>query len=204
MPECPWNANNLACVNTSGVLANAKYESNQDFSETQLAYGLDGTYAIRGNQPEHWLSRWNVFDCPFALLRLLLDTDEEYRGETFSRGTALPSLQLGLDLVDPTDNSAREALGEDDPFPRFRSKIEVNSLVGRYEGTELRGRMGWRFFSELGAPSAIEDADLDEFSYFYVALDLPKGWFVSYSTGELPLDVDDDDVFELGFRYVQK
>src|SRR5262245_54536210 len=124
--------------------ANAKYESNQDFSETQISYGLDGSFAISENDPESWLSAINFVDWPFRLMRWMFDTSDE----EFSPGTAIPSVKFGIDMVDPTDNSVREALGEDDPFPRFRSQIEANSLVGIYEGKELRGRVGWRFFYE--------------------------------------------------------
>jgi hypothetical protein len=57
-----------------------------------------------------------------------------------------------------------------------------------------------RWYRELGAPVAIAAAGLDEFTYFVAALVSSDGPYISYSTGRLPFDDREDQVYELGFR----
>lgn len=177
--------------------AHAAIESNQDFSSTQAAYGVRAGATLRDWDEQRSLSRFNLFDYPFALLRTMTGMDEQFSPS----GLHLPSLALGLDLVDPQDNDARSAIGEDDPYVRWNLELSMRSRIAEFEDGWAFVSLGLRHYEELDAPSAVENAELDDSTYFAASLDLPNGWFLRYATGNLPLDQQNDDVFELGFAY---
>ncbi|MBK8101016.1 MAG: hypothetical protein IPK26_28365 [Planctomycetes bacterium] len=171
-------------------------ETDQTFDNHQAAYGLRLAFGVKEWRPDALLSKLNVFDFPFALTRVLTDTDP-----TFSpTGRSLPMFLAGIDLVDPSGNEARAAIGEDDAYPRFHAEVTMKSLVGVISGSPIWTSMGWRYYRDLDAAAAVEAADLDEHSYFLARLDLPKGLFASYAAGRLPFDVEDTSRVELGFH----
>src|SRR6185436_935344 len=81
------------------VAGHATLESNQDFSSTQAAYGLQGGLVFREWRADGAFSLFNFFDYPAALVRLLTGMDKSFSPS----GLDWPSLTLGLDLVDPSD-----------------------------------------------------------------------------------------------------
>jgi hypothetical protein len=120
---------------------------------------------------------------------------------TFSpSGRAYPAVHVGLDLVDPTSIKERRDVDEDKTFPRFRAEVAMKSKLGMLFDEVVWFSAAWRYYREIDADSEIRNLDLDQSSYFVIVLDLPKGLFVSYATGKLPLDQDEDDVLELGFK----
>ena len=76
----------------------------------------------------------------------------------------------------------------------------MKSRVGIMNDQVVWASLGWRYYREFDAPSAIEAAELDEHSFFAAKVDLPGGMFLSYSAGKLPLDVDADSILALGFQ----
>jgi hypothetical protein len=85
-------------------------ESTQDFSTVQLAYGVQAGGVVRSwNRDSAW-SKFNLIDWPGAAIRVLAGTDPEFT----PTGRALPAALVGVDLVDPQDDKARAAVGEED------------------------------------------------------------------------------------------
>lgn len=168
-------------------------ESNQDFSLTQAAYGLQLGLDLKAWNQHATLAKLNIPDWPFAVIRLLTGLDDELR----PRGSAIPTVLLGIDQVDPLDDAVREALGEASAYPRFRGEVAFKTRVSRSASFVA----DFRYYKELGAARVIKTANLDEFVYFTSALTLQNGMFVSYTTGKLPFDAESDQIYELGFRY---
>ena len=108
---------------------------------------------------------------------------------------------MGLGIVDPTANSMREPLGEMSAYPRFNFEAAFKSVLLDTEATTISFQSDFRYYRELGASDAIKMADLDDTAYLVVALVSSNGMFVSYSSGRLPLDVNNDRVYELGFKF---
>jgi hypothetical protein len=103
--------------------------------------------------------------------------------------------------VDPSENDGREALGVTSSYTRFNLEAAYRSLVAHVGDGDFFIESDLRWYHELGAPSVIRTAGLDEFTYFAAALTSTQGPFVSYSTGRLPLDAASDQVYELGWKF---
>ncbi len=100
-----------------------------------------------------------------------------------------------------TDNPEREALGETGFYPRFSGEAAFRSLIARTSGKELYFDAGIRFYQEIGASEAIKALGRDNSLYFVLTLSAFEGVFFSYSTGRLPFDFQDDQVYELGAKF---
>lgn len=174
----------------------AAYESNQDFSSRQVVLGATLGGRLVSWDPEAGLSRWNVFDYPAAALRWLAGQDSDFRAS----GEAYPTLVTGLDLVDAARDETRGAVTDDESFLRARLEAGMKSRMLDLEDEALFLSAGWRFYQELDAPAAVRRADTDYASHLQIQLDLPMGWALTYATGRLPLDAQDDSTFALGFQ----
>lgn len=184
-PELIWNGD-----------LHASLESNQDFSSRQSVFGAALGGRLVSWNPDADASRLNVFDFPGAALRWLAGQDEEFRPS----GEAWPTVVTGLDLVDASDDDVRDALTDDDSFLRARVEAGLKTRVLTMDTEALFLSAGWRYYQEIDAPAAVRRADTDEASYFQVQLDLPKGWALTYAAGKLPLDLEEDSTFALGFN----
>lgn len=179
------------------VAANLAIESDQDFSDKQYVYGAVVTGVPRNWNPKSPSNMLNFFDWPAAAVRKATGLDDWQ-----PRGTAWPSFLAAVELVDPDENSARLAIDpDDDEYPRFRFELGYKSVVTEYEDDEIWLALGYRYYAEIGPSSQIRNADQHEFSYFAVSINHPSGLSLSYAAGRLPLDVEDDSVIELGFKF---
>lgn len=172
----------------------AGLETDQTFDSRQLVFGLSSSLRPIAWDPESAMSRWNVFDVPAAALRWL--AGEDFR----TSGRAWPTLVAGLDVVDASSNDLRTAVTDDESYLRMRLEATMRSRAFSIGGDELHLSAAWRFFQELDAPAGARQADLDSTSYLELALELPHGFELGYSTGRLPLDDRDDSVFALGYH----
>jgi TolA-binding protein len=177
------------------LAGNFALESNQTFSKKQYAYGLQFQPRFRSWKPDSAWSRFNFFDWPFALTRML-------GGEPWQpRGRFLPGVMVGIDLIDPVGNSDRFNVDPDeDPYARFKAEIGFRSKVLEWEGKSIWFNAGYRYFQELDASGAIRVADMDKQDYFAASLDLPWNFSITYSTGKLPFDLRNQQVWALGYR----
>lgn len=183
-PELVWN----------GEL-HLGFESNQDWSSRQTVFGFTLGGRFLSSDPDATASRWNVFDAPAAAVRWLAGNDEKFR----LSGTAYPAIALGFDVVDASQDDARRALTDDDSLVRARFEAGMRSAVLDLGDEQLWLSAGWRFFQEVDPEAAIRRADTDHSSHLAIRMDLPRGWALTYTTGRLPLDAQDDSTFALGF-----
>lgn len=148
----------------------AGLESDQDFDaqQTSLSAYLFGQYESWGNQ---------------SLLDIL---------------NVSPSARIGLDSIDPNDDTPRAIAGDSSSFYRFSGELSL--WIPLQTRVPLALTFNYRYYKELGASSAVEDANLDSFNLRTVSLTGTNGIFASYSSGRLPLDMQNDNVLEIGWR----
>ena len=170
-------------------------ESDQTFSRKQYAYGAALQARARVWNPDSPLSRFNFFDWPFALTRMIGGDDWK------PRGRHLPGVMAGIDLVDPAGNADRFNVDPDrGAYPRFKAEVGFRSKVMEFEGKTVWFNAGYRYFRELDAAAAIRAADMDVQHYFTASLDLPGNIAITYSAGKLPFDLKSQQVWALGYR----
>ncbi len=172
-------------------------ESNQRFTTKQYVYGFDASFDVKAWNRYSVLASLNVFDWPFALIRWLsgMDTDFTPLGSTF------PTLRAGIKRVDPRDGDPRYAVDSSGAYNRINVEAAFRTPVGSLVGNEAYFEADVRYYREINPSAAIIAAHLERQSYFTGALTLSNGFFVSYTTGRLPFDAKDDQIYELGFKY---
>ena len=177
------------------LAGHATLEADQQFHDKQWAYGGKLSFAFRDWRAQSTAGWFNVFDYPFAAIRWIVEK-EEFQPS----GRVFPSVVLGLDLVDGSDNDTRTAIDPDtDAFPRGRAELAFKTRALRWQERPLYFSAAYRYFQEFSASSAIKSADLDRSEYFVMRMDLPYRFNLSYATGKLPLDQDNDQVYAIGW-----
>jgi hypothetical protein len=173
-------------------------ESNQDFSKKQFVYGGDLLLGAKAWNNNSLLAQLNVFDYPFALIRLLTGTDDHWE----PYGSTLPTLLIGLDNVNPKNDLDREAIvGNLDPFTRFKVESSFRTFVSRVQEENIFFNANIRYYKELEASQQIKTTKLDAHFYFVMSLQSTSGFYISYAKGKLPFDAISDKVYAVGFNY---
>jgi hypothetical protein len=181
-----------------GVKGKLAFESNQDFSKRQYVPGILLGMGAKGWNKNEALRYFNVLDYPFALIRLITGTDDKFT----IYGSTFPSFLFGLDYVIPDKDTLRQKLIDDlDPFSRLRFEVGFKTRVARIGKEMIHFASNFRWYKELGAEKIIRDNRLEHFTYFVGALESNSGLFVSYTTGKLPFDLRNNQVYAIGFRY---
>lgn len=172
-------------------------EASQSFDRSQSVFGGHLGVDVKAWNPHSTLAKLNVIDWPAAILRYLLGVDTSVR----PLGTAIPTVVMGLERIDPSGDPIRVATGESDPFYRVSAEVTYRSPIASMSGGSLYLE-GWvRLYHELGAPAAVTAADLASFREATVTLRAPNGMYVAYSAGRLPFDQESTRLFHVGFQY---
>lgn len=181
-----------------GVKGKFAFESNQDFTKRQFSPGILIGFGAKGWNKNEALRYLNILDYPFAVIRLLTGTDATFN----VYGATFPSFLFGLDYVIPDNDTVRKNLiGNKDPFSRLRFEIGFKTRVARIGKEVIHFSSSFRWYKELNAANAIKINNLDRSTFFVASLESYTGLFVSYTTGKLPFDRKNDQVYALGFRY---
>jgi len=186
------------------IAGDAAFESDQEFEAKQWTYGVHTVFEVKGWNDASALAKFNVLDYPFAALRALTgyETCADGGSSCFKpRGTAWPSVLVGLDRISGAENAPRELAGETGDYDRLRLEASFRTPIARYGDDRLFISVNYRYYEELDAPASVQTADLDSFEFFTVVLGGEDGIYVSYTDGRLPLDLVDDQVFELGYQF---
>ncbi len=178
-------------------LLQANLESNQDFSIKDYVYGASFGFDVKAWNRNSTLSQLNILDWPFAVTRWLTGTEDNIQ----PWGSSLPTFLFNLDYVDPTADAIRKSLNKTKKYPRFGFETAFKTLVSRAFGNPLFFSADLRYYKEFGASKVIKNLGLDDSFYFAVELRQEDGLFVSYTTGKLPYDLQNNDVYAIGFNY---
>ena len=174
------------------------FESNQDFSKSQFTPGITIDLSIKAWDKNNLLSKLNILDYPFALLRLITSTDNGFT----PYGSTLPTLQFSVDYVIPQNDTTRKKLVNNlKPFPRFKFETGFKTLVSSVKNENIFFDASFRYYQEIKAPKEIVADKMDMQLYFVMAIESSKGFYVSYANGKLPFDAKNDEVYSIGFNY---
>jgi hypothetical protein len=146
-----------------------KYESDQSFDNTQLAYGVSLAYAKKG----FLNSQKNQF-----------------------------AFALNIGQVDPKDNKSREDAYSQtnlEKYDRLDLELFYSYNIGQDYLSEFE--ISYRYFKEISPDTVIKTAKLDKFKMLTYLLRLENNFHIAYSTGELPFNKTDDQIFEIGYSY---
>lgn len=175
----------------------ANLESNQDFTMKNYVYSANLGIDIKAWNRNSTLAQLNILDWPFAIARWLTGTDDNIS----PLGSSFPTLLFNISYVDPSSDPLRKSLNETKKYPRFGFEAAFKTLVSRTLGGELFASADLRYFKEFGASQVIGNFNLDNSFYFVIELRQEDGFFVSYTTGNLPYDLQTNDVYAIGFNY---
>jgi hypothetical protein len=186
------------------VAADVSLESNQQFTQKQWTYGAHAVFEVKGWGDDSPFAKFNIFDYPFAALRMLTGYETCPNGGSacfMPRGTAVPTLLVGFARVAPQDDDPRAQAGDTSDFDRVRFEASFRTPLARVGDDRLYVSVNYRYYKELDASANVKSQDLDEFSFYTIVLGGSQGVYVSYSDGRLPLDAASDQVFELGYQF---
>lgn len=178
-------------------------ESDQKFDSKQLVYGVHALFEVKGWSDDSAFAKFNILDYPFAALRALTGYETCSGGSAcfVPRGTSVPTLLVGLARVSPEDEDPRALAGDTSDFDRMRFEASFRTPIARVGDDRLYVSANYRYYKELDASPAVRGLGLDSFDYYTVVLGGSEGIYVSFTEGQLPLDVASDRVFELGYQF---
>lgn len=184
-----------------GTVAVSKERNPKDFLEFQLdaklRYAAAGTGSIIGRLFTKYES-----DQGFENEQSVYGLGGTYGKYSLLANNDFIAFDLGYGQVDPKDDTARkQALGGASLEPYYRWDFEFLYMIPisseKITGLELN----YRYFMENDAPAAIKAASLDEFQLATIRLALQHDLYLAYSSGKLPFDRKDDQIFQIGFSY---
>ena len=179
-------------------------ESDQKFDSKQLVYGVHALFEVKGWSDDSAFAKFNILDYPFAALRALTGYESCGGGGSacfVPRGTSVPTVLLGLARVSPEDDDPRAVAGDTSDYDRMRFEASFRTPIARLGEDRLYISANYRYYKELDASAGVRSLGLDSFDYLTVVLGGSEGIYVSYTEGQLPLDVASDRVFELGYQF---
>ena len=180
--------------------AHAKIEGNKTFNERNYTYGIGAEFTFIP-EPNSWVQALNVFEYPGRLIR----------GNS-SPYVLWPIFILGVDRVDPKDDTRRNALaGGEENYDRLYFQLRHTSPLGTLKGEPVKLNLNYMYFEEIDPPESVKNEHLDINRYYTIAIQLPtsvipgakssrSNFILSYSKGVLPFGREDEKVFEIGWR----
>lgn len=177
--------------------AHAAVEAEQSTQSRQTAYGAQFALDIKPWNPKSSLARLNMFDHPFALLRLLSGYDDTFA----PRGSAFPTVLVAVDRVNPSGETPRSKAGDTSNFSRLRFEASLRSPIAAAGETAYFIDLNYRWYQELSPSDVVQQAHLQTNRYFTAAITTSTGVFASYSRGSLPFGVTNESNYQLGFHF---
>ena len=199
----------LGLTFTTSASADIGYETDQSFNASQLTYGGSIYASLIDYRQDSNLKWFNFIDYPAAIVRFMTGLDPDLS----PRGTQFPFLRFAVAQVDPNDEAPRVLLARDTSnytrinfeasysAPLFKLPDLGIDALKKFANDTVFLTGNYRYYRELSPSAAVRAAGLIDQRLWTVSLTgLFGGMYVSYSNGELPLDVDRDNVVELGFK----
>ena len=113
----------------------------------------------------------------------------------------LPHVLAKIDYVDPMSDNLRYAAGDSSAYTRFKGELAFKTPIARTTDGTIFVEADFRYYHEFSPSEAIEAEGLDGSTYFVGTVSCSNGLLMSYREGRLPFDAEDDQVYELGFRF---
>lgn len=136
-------------------------------------------------------------DWPFQLLRLGGDIQDH-----LNRNGG-PYFNGGIGMVDAGQNEARLALTtEHQQFLRAHFGLFYRTeLISISDSKSVALELQWRYYHEFDPPAPVRARKLDSASYFKATVLLPGDYFLAFTDGKLPLDLEGASTVSAGWRH---
>ena len=110
------------------------------------------------------------------------------------------AIQLRISTVDPSDDEKRSTIA---PNKDHYQRADIEILYTYNIGTETLKTLeiNYKGFYEIDPPEQIIDAGIEKHRLATYRLGLKNGMFLAYSSGELPFNEQDNQIYTIGFDY---
>jgi len=113
----------------------------------------------------------------------------------------VPSIRIGVDSIDPNKETPRALAGDDSSYYRISGEASLWVPLGKFNDQPLALTFNYRTYDELSPSDITKNAKLDKYRLRTYALRGPYGLYVSYSSGQLPMNFQSEQLVELGFKF---
>lgn len=112
----------------------------------------------------------------------------------------VPSIRIGIDSIKPNDETPRAIAGDNSSYYRISGEASLWVPLGKFNDQPLVLTLNYRTYDELSPSDTIKNEKLDKYRLRTYALRGPYGLYVSYSSGQLPLNFQAEQLVEIGFK----
>ena len=173
----------------------ASYESDQRRENVNYTYGATARVSWWPDRDSAVL-KFNPLDWPFRMIRKATGDDPRPIRQS------MPSLLLNLERISPDKDTLRQEVldASSEDYDRLNIELGFSTAVGMFSEKRVNFSASLRYFRELDPPTAIEAADMDTHKAVFYSLEMDSGWRLTYATGKLPFDREEDQLWELGYQ----
>ncbi|MGK0270794.1 MAG: hypothetical protein ACI88H_001444 [Cocleimonas sp.] len=195
---------------------------NPVYGSYELTYSFDGTITENSdNNPKNLLESRVAFK--FVRLSeyqlkagafIEYETDQKFDNKQLVYGLTGTVYKYGLfsqnntfafhanyGQVDPSKNTSREAILGSNLDTYDRVDFEAIYLINIGNDFVRTLELNFRYFKEIDAEQSIKTAGLDDFRFITYRLGLKNNMYIAYSSGELPFNQQDNQIYEIGYTY---
>jgi len=199
---CPYTIGSAKLkYEMKGVLAENSEKNPKNFIE----FELDGSYLHAASDStviwsgglfakyeanQTFESKQFAYGITGAITKWSMFHDNDYIGFVLNIGT-----------VDPSDDTDREEVLGTELDSYERVDIELVYRVPIDKGVLSNLEINYRYFKEVKSDLLIKNANLDEFRLITYHLSFNNGMYAAYSSGELPFNQRDNQIYEVGYTY---
>ena len=112
----------------------------------------------------------------------------------------VPSIRIGVDSIDPNKETPRALAGDNSSYYRISGEASLWVPLGRFNDQPLVLTFNYRTYDELSPSDITKNAKFDNYRLRTYALRGPYGLYVSYSSGQLPMNFQSEQLIELGLK----
>ena len=110
-------------------------------------------------------------------------------------------LRLGVQNIDPSDETPRAIAGDNSDYMRASAEAALAVPLGSMGEHPLVFVANYRAYREISASNTVKSANLDRYLLRTFALQGPYGMYVSFSSGRQPFDLTSEDTVEIGLKW---
>jgi hypothetical protein len=126
---------------------------------------------------------------------------EDFHNDTFiGYNNIKPSLRLALETVEPNSETPRAIVGDNSNYYRASAEFSLVVPMTQIASVPYSLMFSYRAYEELSPSDVVREADLDAYQLRTYSLVTPKGISISYSSGQLPFGVSDENIVEVGYK----
>jgi hypothetical protein len=184
-----------------GVFTENANNNPKNFIESNL----NGSY-LKANSDSKFIWSGGVFvkyeaDQKFKNKQLVYGLNGAVSSRDTFHSNDFAFIQINVGTVDPSDDTSREAILGENSANYDRINVEFVYRFTINKGILDTFEINYRYFKELDPDDGIKLAGLDDFRLITYHLGLTNNMYIAYSSGELPFNQKDNQIFELGYTY---